>query len=253
MKVDDPDSWSYDAYSGATVWNYGKEIPCNLEGQYVHLVAYLSHLIGSYEMGVCSFGIIGTKYVRAASLIPTSVEVTQGDTLSVFIPHIYSDFAIGTEMAIDLRQADGTELSFVTLINQSGTTEVFIDAIGVVTGDDYELVLQSFNALTTVQSSLKTDIIEVTVQSYVRAEPPPTSVEVMEGETTTILIPHIYCEIAIIDTVQAINLRHKYGTQLPFVTLINQNVYTEVYIDATNVNIGDYELVLQSFNTLSEE
>ena len=130
-------SWSLNGSN--TVWNYGKEVPCNLEGQYVHLVAYLDHLSTSYEVGVCSYGIMGTKYVRAEPL-PTSVEVSQGETTSVLIPHIYSEIEIGTEMAIDLRCANGTQLAFVTLTNKSGATEVYIDVAGVDVGD-YELVL----------------------------------------------------------------------------------------------------------------
>ena len=37
------DSASYDD-GGA--WNYGKEVWCNLEGQYTHIVADLTHLAG---------------------------------------------------------------------------------------------------------------------------------------------------------------------------------------------------------------
>ena len=90
-------------------------------------------------MEVCSYGIIGTKYVRAEPL-PTSVEVSQGETTSLLIPHIYSEIEIGTEMAHELRCADGTQLPFVFLSNQSDATEVNIDATGVDVGD-YELVL----------------------------------------------------------------------------------------------------------------
>ena len=47
------------------IWNYGKEIWCNLEGRYMHIVADLSHLAGQgYEMQLCSVGIMGTQYVR---------------------------------------------------------------------------------------------------------------------------------------------------------------------------------------------
>ena len=49
MTLTDPDSWYYDKRTENTgtpvdVWTYGKEVWCNLEGQYVHIVADLSHL-----------------------------------------------------------------------------------------------------------------------------------------------------------------------------------------------------------------
>ena len=48
-------------------WNYGVEVWCNLEGRYVTLVADLANLKGtSYEQSLCSFGIMGVKYVRDA-------------------------------------------------------------------------------------------------------------------------------------------------------------------------------------------
>ena len=122
MQVDDPDSWSYDEYAnnGFTssfgpgfVWNYGKEVTCNLPGQYVHLVAYLDHLTPPYEMSICSYGIMGTFFERD-ELLPASLEVYQGETTTLSIPHIYSGIEIGTKLAIDLRHKDGAELPFVT-------------------------------------------------------------------------------------------------------------------------------------------
>ena len=34
-------------------WAYGKEVWCNLEGRYMHVIADLSHLTGSYTMSLC--------------------------------------------------------------------------------------------------------------------------------------------------------------------------------------------------------
>ena len=79
------DGWYYDertAYgdSPGYEWTYGIEVWCNLEGQYVHIVADLSHLMpvyGSYTMSLCSVGIMGASFVRDEPM-PTSIEIIQG-------------------------------------------------------------------------------------------------------------------------------------------------------------------------------
>ena len=64
MRTDDSanyHSYMYDGNTYSDVWNYGKEVWCNLEGRYMHIVADLSHLAGSsYSMELCSVGIMGT-------------------------------------------------------------------------------------------------------------------------------------------------------------------------------------------------
>ena len=85
MTVTDQDSWYWDERTTgggtpASVWIYGKEVWCNLEGQYVHIVADLSHLTptyGSYKMSLCSVGIMGASLVRDEPL-PASIEIFQG-------------------------------------------------------------------------------------------------------------------------------------------------------------------------------
>ena len=76
------DGWYYDertADFGSTgwtpgyVWTYGKEVWCNAKGQYVHIVADLSHLMplyGSYTMSLCSVGIMGTSFIRNETITP---------------------------------------------------------------------------------------------------------------------------------------------------------------------------------------
>ena len=75
MKTDDPDNYYYYdenwkekiVFDFERIWKYGKQVPCNLEGRYVHVVADLNGLAqaqGNYQMSLCSYGIMGTKYVR---------------------------------------------------------------------------------------------------------------------------------------------------------------------------------------------
>ena len=52
MKTDDDDNYYYFSenskekyyYDFDRIWNYGKQVPCNLEGRYVHVVADLNGL-----------------------------------------------------------------------------------------------------------------------------------------------------------------------------------------------------------------
>ena len=55
----DSDGWFFDTFSAGNAWTYGKEVWCNLEGRYMHIVADLSHLLlapysySSYTMSIC--------------------------------------------------------------------------------------------------------------------------------------------------------------------------------------------------------
>ena len=66
---DDPRTLN-DGINGGKAWTYGKEVWCNLEGRYMHIVADLSHLLSSpysftsYTMSLCQLGIMGTEYVH---------------------------------------------------------------------------------------------------------------------------------------------------------------------------------------------
>ena len=88
MTLTDPDSWYFDERTEgggvpASVWTYGKEVWCNLEGQYVHIVADLSHLMptyASYTMSLCSVGIMGASFKRNEPLT-IHTELAQGESI----------------------------------------------------------------------------------------------------------------------------------------------------------------------------
>ena len=90
------------------MWAYGKEVWCNLEGRYVHIVADLKHLTGSYTMSLCSVGIMGASYVRDEPL-DNKIEVLQGDSTTYPVPHIYDEFT-NIKEPINLRLAAGSRL-----------------------------------------------------------------------------------------------------------------------------------------------
>ena len=79
MRTDDSANYHTWVYGGSTyenVWNFGKEVWCNLEGRYMHIVADLNHLAGQgYTMTLCSIGIMGTQYVRDQTL-PETLEIS---------------------------------------------------------------------------------------------------------------------------------------------------------------------------------
>ena len=72
MQINDSANYHSYTWTGSTyndIWNYGKEVWCNLEGRYMHIVSDLSHLAGQdYSMELCSVGIMGTQYVRDQTL-----------------------------------------------------------------------------------------------------------------------------------------------------------------------------------------
>ena len=94
-------------------------MPCNLEGRYVHVVADLTDLAyrhTNYQMSLCSYGIMGTKYVRDEP-VASVIEIYEGETSILTIPHIKSSYEIGTQLSINLRQPEGYQLEFVKLTN----------------------------------------------------------------------------------------------------------------------------------------
>ena len=65
MRTDDATSYHSNSHWGSDLWNFGKEVWCNLEGRYMHIVADVSHLATlGYMQRICSLGIMGTKYIR---------------------------------------------------------------------------------------------------------------------------------------------------------------------------------------------
>ena len=78
------------------------------------------------------------------------------------MPNIYSYYQIGNILVVNLRQTSEHHLRFVSFTEKTGVTEVTIDSSGVAPGV-YTLYIESFDANSNVQSTLKTDIIEVTV------------------------------------------------------------------------------------------
>ena len=158
QQVDDPDSYvlshrakkdnlNFYNQGEGLVWPFGAEHWCNLEGEYVHIVANLRHLVGDYEMNVCSLGVIGTRYVRDGEALASEIVVLRGESLSLSVPHIYSEIKIGARIAIDVRAKP--ESNLIKIVNHASWTDVQIETAGQAAGA-YEIALESFNTLSSV-------------------------------------------------------------------------------------------------------
>ena len=98
MNIDSGENgWYADERAGQDVWTYGAEAWCNLEGQYLSIVSNLGGLATPYQMSLCSVGIMGTSYIRNESL-PGNLEIAQGETMVLSVPHIYGEYTIGTAL-----------------------------------------------------------------------------------------------------------------------------------------------------------
>ena len=67
MSYVDPSSYSMDPWRNVEIWNWGKEVWCNMQGKYTTIVAdwSLPAAVGTYEMRLCNLGIMGTEYVHS--------------------------------------------------------------------------------------------------------------------------------------------------------------------------------------------
>ena len=66
-------------------------------------------------------------------------------------------------MDVNLRQKSDHHLSFISFTEKTGVTDVIIYSSGEAPGV-YTIHIESFDANSNVQSTLKTDIIEITVE-----------------------------------------------------------------------------------------
>ena len=158
-------SSSYDDYIDDSFYTdnlvpaFGFEVFCNMSGRYTFFV---STIVPSVEVSICTVAVFGTSYIRIETLTDTIV-IQAGDQSVLSVPHVFAEDVIGDQLAIELRQKAGSEIPFVSFINFASSTDVVIDATGVLPGE-YTLVLESFDTNSDLQElTLKTDIITIVV------------------------------------------------------------------------------------------
>ena len=152
----------------------GVEIECDLFGEYIDIVIDMGPESGNdYEFEICSVAIVGedcsencdslTEYERH-STVPDAIEVIKGGFPVTFaIEHIYP-VPDDSEFDAKLRQKSGEELSFVQLEEHSYETIVKIAAIDEAL-DDYDLIIESYDAASVEKETLMTDLIKVSVKT----------------------------------------------------------------------------------------
>ena len=89
-----------------------------------------------------------------------------------------------------MRQKSGHDLSFVSFAEKSVSTEVSIDPQGVAPGV-YTIYIESFDASSNVKSSLKTDMIVVTLEVLPKFGSELGEEEITVGVTSSWELPSI--------------------------------------------------------------
>ena len=112
------------------------------------------------DISICAVAVFGTRYIRDEPL-KSSIKIQANSSSVLSVPHVYAEDVIGNQLAIDLRQKNGTELSFVTLKNGVSSTDVTINTTGLIPGE-YYVILESFDS-TFKNLALKTDTIKIVV------------------------------------------------------------------------------------------
>ena len=94
-------------------WKQGRETWCNMEGQFLTINAKLSE-VESRGIGICSFGIMGTKFVRSPA-ITAHTSVVVGDTATIIIQKLTSSYRIGYEISENITIKDSASFSWITI------------------------------------------------------------------------------------------------------------------------------------------
>ena len=115
---------------------------------------------------MCQLGIMGSRYIRDEA-VPAELTVVVNrflkETLAIEIPDIYADplAPISNVLAIRMRQASA--LPFITVKRYGVKTLIYIEN-QIAEAGEFQLVLESYDATSTVQSALKTDTINLIIQ-----------------------------------------------------------------------------------------
>ena len=165
-----------------------------MPGRYTTIVADyepISTLYTTISPSICSFGILGTRYSRLTAA-PSSIEIYANMDFATFtIAHISSELSIGNVLAISLRQKAGHEHSFVTFADSATETAIIIDSSQTTVGV-YTLELESFDGASTIQSTLATDTVTVTVVPGIPTAPwPEVELTADQPQTWTVAAPDI--------------------------------------------------------------
>ena len=94
--------------------------------------------------------------------LPSTLSVIKGTIGTISVPRIYAGIPIGTTLSIKLRQT--STLKFISFDEEASTdsTTISIDATGLQV-EEHELSFESYNDLSNVKATLKTDTIALRI------------------------------------------------------------------------------------------
>lgn len=129
VDASNPDYTTFSSSKGTnSMWSFGLEAWCNMEGRYLYFEANYS-LLTDATVSICNLGIMGTKYVRDTP-VPTQLTIDLYDTVpvSVSVQDFYAEIPIANTINPQVRQAIGAELDWVSISNSfGGFSEVRVD------------------------------------------------------------------------------------------------------------------------------
>lgn len=138
--------------------SFGLMTECNLSGEYTF---YVAHTLPTETVTVCGTSITGTTYIRDEPIVDF-FEVHQDESVTLHVPHVHPTDLIGNNLGIDLRLGSDSEITSVKFENNSSSTKVIIDTIGLPPGE-YAIKLESIDNNSGVFSTLKTDTLTIVV------------------------------------------------------------------------------------------
>ena len=140
-----------------------RETWVNVEGRYITFYAKLEergvHRDTPFDLE--ALGVFGNKYGREKTL-PNQVVLEQGTSKSIDIPNISPLLKIGNTMDVRLRQPYSNTKNWVTI--DSSHTKIWLQLNQDATVGQHKVMLESFDSSGGIQSTLRTDVIFVTVQ-----------------------------------------------------------------------------------------
>ena len=137
-------------------------VDVGVEQLYLHSFNSLDPAQITLKIDIISIEI--TAYIRDDEL-PEVVSVRKDETLVVIVPNVYSSIPISLSLLVNVRQPAGDlDLTFVSITELSSRSDIFIDATDLEPYSTHELILESYNALSEDEATLKTDIIEIIIE-----------------------------------------------------------------------------------------
>ena len=74
------------------------------------------------------------------------MSLAQGQVTTISVSHIISELTIANQLAINLRQPAGSALSFVAFTENEGKTQIEVDALQLLSGEEFTLTIESFDS-----------------------------------------------------------------------------------------------------------